>query len=59
MGDTLCGSVVVLAIANTHTPDNSTDSFSLRFLYGIKYVLQTPFYAIRVGHLLQWHTILL
>ena len=30
MGNTLCGSVVVIAIANAHTQDDATDSLSLR-----------------------------
>ena len=32
MGNTLCGSLVVIAIANAHTPADATDSLSLRFL---------------------------
>ena len=39
MGNTLCGSVVVIAIANAHTLDDATDSLSLRCFYGKKYVL--------------------
>ena len=38
-GDTLCGSVVVIAIPNAHTQDDATDSLSLRSFYGINYVL--------------------
>ena len=30
MGNTRCGSVVVIAIANAHTQDDATDSLSLR-----------------------------
>ena len=30
MGNTLCGSVVVIAIPNAHTQDDATDSLSLR-----------------------------
>ena len=29
MGNTLCGSVVVIAIPNAHTQDNATESDSL------------------------------
>ena len=29
MGNTLCGSVVVIAIPNAHTQDDATDSLSL------------------------------
>ena len=36
MGNTLCGSVVVIAI---HTQDDATDSLSLRSFYGKNYVL--------------------
>ena len=46
MGNTLCGSVVVIAIANAHTQDDATDSLSLRSFYGKNYVLQMPFCAI-------------
>ena len=34
MGNTLCGSVVVIAIPNAHTQDDATDSLSLRSFYG-------------------------
>ena len=37
MGNTHCGSVVVIAIVNAHTLDDATDSLSLRSFYG--YVL--------------------
>ena len=50
MGNTLCGSIVVIAIPNAHTQDDATDSLSLRSFYGKNYVLlqmQTPFCAIR------------
>ena len=30
MGNTLCGSVVVIAIPNAHTQDDATDSLSLK-----------------------------
>ena len=40
MGNTLCGSVVVIAIPNAHTQDDATDSLSLRSFYGKNYVLQ-------------------
>ena len=46
MGNTLCGSVVVIAIPNAHTQDDATDSLSLRSFYGKNYVLQMPFCAI-------------
>ena len=46
MGNTRCGSVVVIAIPNAHTQDDATDSLSLRSFYGKNYVLQTPFCAI-------------
>ena len=46
MGNTLCGSVVVITIPNAHTQDDATDSLSLRSFYGKNYVLQMPFYAI-------------
>ena len=36
MGSTLCGSVVVIAIANAHTQDDATDSLFLRSFYGKK-----------------------
>ena len=36
MGNTLCGSIVVIAIANAHTPDDAIDSFSLKFLMWFK-----------------------
>ena len=40
MGNTLCGSVVVIAIANAHTQDNTADNLadnlSLRFLLSYK-----------------------
>ena len=36
MGNTHCGSIVVIAIANAHTLDNATDSLSLRFLLWYK-----------------------
>ena len=39
MGNTLCGSVVVIAIPNAHTQDDATDSLSLRSFYGKNYVL--------------------
>ena len=39
MGNTLCGSVVVIAIASAHTQDNATDSLSLRSFYGKNYML--------------------
>ena len=39
MGNTRCGSVVVIAIDNAHTPDDATDSLSLRSFYGKNYVL--------------------
>ena len=39
MGNTRCGSVVVIAIANAHTPDDATDRLSLRSFYGKNYVL--------------------
>ena len=39
MGNTLCGSVVVVAIPNAHTQDDATDSLSLRSFYGKNYVL--------------------
>ena len=29
MGNTRCGSIVVIAIANAHTQDDATDSLSL------------------------------
>ena len=32
MGNTLCDSIVVIAIANVNTLDDATDSLSLRFL---------------------------
>ena len=32
MGNTLCGSVIVIAICNAHTLDDATDSLSLKFL---------------------------
>ena len=41
MGNTLCGSVVVIAIPNVHTQDDATDSLSLRSFYGKNYVLYT------------------
>ena len=34
MGNTLCGSVVVITIPNAHTQDDATDSLSLRSFYG-------------------------
>ena len=34
MGNTLCGSVVVIAIPNAHTQDDATDSLSLISFYG-------------------------
>ena len=37
MGNTLCGSVVVIAIPNAHTQDDA--SLSLRSFYGKNYVL--------------------
>ena len=37
MGNTHCGSVVV--IANAHTLDDATDSLSLRSFYGKNYLL--------------------
>ena len=37
MGNTLCGSVVVIAIPNAHTQDDATDSLSLRSFYGKNY----------------------
>ena len=42
MGNTLCGSVVVIAIPNAHTrtQDDATDSLSLRSFYGKNYVLR-------------------
>ena len=39
MGNTLCGSVVVIAIPNAHTQDDATDRLSLRSFYGKNYVL--------------------
>ena len=39
MGNTRCDSIVVIAIANTHTPDDTTDSLSLRSFYGKNYLL--------------------
>ena len=39
MGNTLCGSVVVIAIPNAHAQDDATDSLSLRSFYGKNYVL--------------------
>ena len=36
MGNTLCGSIVVIAIPNAHTQDDATDSLSLRSFYGKK-----------------------
>ena len=40
MGNTLCGSVVVIAIPNAHTQDDATDlCLSLRSFYGKHYVL--------------------
>ena len=39
MGNTRCGSVVVIAIPNSHTKDDATDSLSLRSFYGKNYVL--------------------
>ena len=38
MVNTLCGSVVVIAIPNAHTQDDATDSLSLRSFYGNNYV---------------------
>ena len=38
MGNTCCGSVVVIAIVNAYTPDDATDSLSLRSFYGKNYV---------------------
>ena len=37
MGNTHCGSIVVIAIPNAHTQDDATDSLSLRFFYGKNY----------------------
>ena len=34
MGNTLCGSVGVIAIPNAHTQDDATDSLSLRCIVG-------------------------
>ena len=34
MGNTRCGSVGVIAIANAHTQDDATDSLPLRYLSG-------------------------
>ena len=39
MGNTPCGSVVVIAIPNAPTQDDTTDSLSLRSFYGKNYVL--------------------
>ena len=36
MGNTRCGNVVVIAIANAHTPDDTTDSLNLRCLLWYK-----------------------
>ena len=36
MGNTLCGSIVVIAIANAHTQDDAIDSLSLKFLLWFK-----------------------
>ena len=38
--NTLCGSVVVIAIPNAHTQDDATDSLALRSFYGKNYVLR-------------------
>ena len=36
IGNTLCGSVVLIAIPNAHTLDDTTDSLSLKFLLQYK-----------------------
>ena len=40
MGNTLCGSVVVIAIPNAHTLDDATDSLSLRAAVNANVVLR-------------------
>ena len=42
MGNTLCGSVVVIAIPNAHTQDDATDSLSLRSFYGKNLMFNVP-----------------